>query len=332
MGHPESRPTFDVRTFVACHPVRYPDSALHVHPLVSRQVQADFDGDQVAVFLPLSSVAQQEAANRLTAVAQLAHNPALLKSLLPSHEVMWGLASMSLTSEGRDELATILDAPLADTLSDTILTQALLLEQLQTLLLRTGPEQVLQALERLLRRGFERARLAGISINPFIGSSVRQPDPEDAVSAEQWSDWLAEQAEYLAARVDYTDPDIGTPLLTVKSGALGDIAHLLALCAGQEAVSDIHGMPVAIKHGYRTGLTAQELYALAIEARQSFADVLQEWDVIGKQIKAQNRTKSYHVLGRAMCSSHPGMVFAHAALQHEVDPLIDTDSRLFVGL
>ncbi|GHO85603.1 hypothetical protein [Dictyobacter formicarum] len=325
-------PVFDLRTFVACHPVRYPDAALHVHPLVSRQIQADFDGDQVAVFLPLSAGAQQEAGARLSVVAQLSHNPALIKALLPSHEIMWGLAHMSQTSEGRSELVTLLNPSLANVLSDIILTQAMLLEQLQMLLQQHGSERVVQTLERVWRRGFEQARLAGVSINPFIGSDVRQHRPPTDVRAKDWSHWLAEQAEYLGASVDYADPDQGTQLLTVKSGALGDIPHLLALYAGQETVSDVHGTPVAITHGYCDGLTAQELYAQAVGARQSFADVLQEWDMIGKQIQAQNRTKSYHVLGRAMCSSEPGMVFAHAALQREVDPLIDTDSRLFVGL
>lgn len=325
-------PVFDLRTFVACHPVRYPDAALHLHPLVSRQMQADFDGDQVAVFLPLSAGAQQEAGARLAVVAQLAHNPALIKALLPSHEVMWGLASLSLTSAGRAELATLFNTSLTDILSGTILTQAMLLEQLQTLLQQAGPERVVPTLERIWRRGFEQARLAGVSISPFIGNSVRQHRPGTDVSAEDWSHWLLEQAEYLGASVDYTDSDQGTQLLMVKSGALGALSHLLALYAGQEAVSDVNGTPVAITHGYGDGLTAQELYAQTVEARQSFADVLQEWDVIGKQIQAQNKIKSYHVLGRAMRSSEPGMVFAHAALQREVDPLIDTDSRLFVGI
>ncbi|GLV58039.1 hypothetical protein KDH_48730 [Dictyobacter sp. S3.2.2.5] len=321
-------PVFDLRTFAACHPVRYPDAALHLHPLVSRQIQTDFDGDQVAVFLPQSPAAQQEAGTRLTVAAQLSHNPALIKALLPSHEVMWGLAWLSLTPEGRAELAALLNVSLAD----TMLTQAMLLEQLQTQLKQSGSQQTVQMLERLWRRGFEQARSAGLSIHPFAGSDIRRQRPDHNVATGEWSDWLAEQTEYLGASVDYTDLDHGTQLLTVKSGALGDILQLLALYAGQDAVSDVNGDPVIITHGYCDGLTPQELYAQAVGSRQSFADILTEWDVISKQIQEQNRTKSYHVLGRAMRSPEPGMVFSHAALQHEVDPLLDTDSRLFVGL
>jgi hypothetical protein len=38
------------------------------------------------------------------------------------------------------------------------------------------------------------------------------------------------------------------------------------------------------------------------------------------------------VLARARRSKHPGIVFARAAATGEVDPLVDVDSRLFVGL
>jgi hypothetical protein len=39
-----------------------------------------------------------------------------------------------------------------------------------------------------------------------------------------------------------------------------------------------------------------------------------------------------HVIARAMRSRHPGIVFARAAEARETDPLLDTDTRLFVGL
>ena len=42
--------------------------------------------------------------------------------------------------------------------------------------------------------------------------------------------------------------------------------------------------------------------------------------------------KGLGVLARAMRSDRPGVVFAQAAAIGESDPLVDLDSRLFVGL
>ena len=43
-------------------------------------------------------------------------------------------------------------------------------------------------------------------------------------------------------------------------------------------------------------------------------------------------TGGIHVIARAMRSKYPGIVFARAAAANEVDPLIDTDTRLFLGM
>ena len=41
---------------------------------------------------------------------------------------------------------------------------------------------------------------------------------------------------------------------------------------------------------------------------------------------------TFTVLARARRAKHPGIVFARAAAVGEVDPLVDVDSRLLVGL
>ncbi|MGH2535724.1 MAG: DNA-directed RNA polymerase subunit beta' [Thermomicrobiales bacterium] len=46
-------------------------SAIQIHPLVCQAFNADFDGDQMAVHVPLSKAAQQEARNRMLSVRNL---------------------------------------------------------------------------------------------------------------------------------------------------------------------------------------------------------------------------------------------------------------------
>jgi len=54
-------PTLHRLGIQAFHPVLVEGSAIHLHPLVCRAFNADFDGDQMAVHLPLSDEAQTEA-------------------------------------------------------------------------------------------------------------------------------------------------------------------------------------------------------------------------------------------------------------------------------
>ena len=75
-------PAFTPQTFLAFHPVRIAGRVLRLHALACRLLQTDFDGDQAAIFLPLTEQAQQEAGERLAIAAHLARTPDLLHDLL----------------------------------------------------------------------------------------------------------------------------------------------------------------------------------------------------------------------------------------------------------
>src|SRR5690554_4479069 len=85
--------------------------AIHLHPLVCTAFNADFDGDQMAVHLPLSAEAQAEAR-----ILMLSSNNILKPSdgrpvTMPSHEMVVGLYHLSsqgedLPGEGRAFMST----------------------------------------------------------------------------------------------------------------------------------------------------------------------------------------------------------------------------------
>ena len=100
-------PSLTPTAHLAFHPVRDPGSAIRLHPLVTGLLDADFDGDQVAVFLPLTEDAQREAGERLTVAAHLARDPALIETLLPPPEAIWGLAYLGLEEAGLREVAAL---------------------------------------------------------------------------------------------------------------------------------------------------------------------------------------------------------------------------------
>ena len=55
--------------------------------------------------LPITEKAQQEAGEQLSVAGHLARDPGLLDGLLPQSDALWGLARLSLTAEGRQEIA-----------------------------------------------------------------------------------------------------------------------------------------------------------------------------------------------------------------------------------
>jgi len=84
-------PTLHRLSIQAFEPVLIEGSALHLHPLVCSSFNADFDGDQMAVHLPLSEAAQREARNLLLSTQNLRSAATGDPSLSISQEMVLGL-------------------------------------------------------------------------------------------------------------------------------------------------------------------------------------------------------------------------------------------------
>ena len=93
-------PTLHRLGIQAFEPVLVEGKAIQIHPLVCHAFNADFDGDQMAVHLPLSAEAQAEAR-----ILMLSSNNILKPSdgrpvTMPSQDMIIGLYHLSLLKEG----------------------------------------------------------------------------------------------------------------------------------------------------------------------------------------------------------------------------------------
>lgn len=317
-------------TFVAYHPVRIPERVVRVHPSAAALLEADFDGDQAAIMLPLTEAAQREAGALLSVAAQLGRNPQLAAVLYPRIEALWGLAALSLTREGRAEIDAL--AGLAVATPSGFVDKWALTEALRTIVERDGAERALETLERLRRRGFEIATASGLSLSPFFGSALPAlPAPPDD-DAHAWSGYGVERTEQLVALRDFLDADLGPWLLAARSGARGNLLQMITHLGPRGIVDGVDNRPSAIRHGFREGLEPEELFALAAAMRKSLAALNQTLVAAAETPPSAQSTSGSHVLARARRSAHPGIVFARAAAAGEADPLTDPDSRLFAGL
>ncbi|MFZ6030565.1 MAG: hypothetical protein ACOYYS_22895 [Chloroflexota bacterium] len=322
-------PTFSTTAMLAFHPVRNPGHAIRLNPLLCRWMNADFDGDQVAFHLPLTSATQQEAQEFISVAGQLTHHPSLIKTLLPPPEVAWGLAWHSLTPGGRSDIARIAGVP--ESTFEPHLTQAALADLLALLLERDGVAAMLETFHKLAQLGYEAAKTSGASMSPFIGVSETRPAAPDSDDPAHWEIYAEELAEKILSATNYQDIHIGPQLLDAHARAWN--RQSLPMVVGVRGVTtDVNRKPFIVRHSYADGFTPEEMFACVVGARQGFAQLHTQSEQMAQEAQKRSEPASLNVLARARHARNPGIVFARAAASGEVDRLEDLDSRLMVGL
>src|SRR5207237_6308702 len=89
-------------------PVLVEGSAIQIHPLVCTAFNADFDGDQMAVHVPLSSAAQEEAREMMLSTANLLSPADGSPVVAPTQDMVLGCYYLTLDNpEGGDRKARL---------------------------------------------------------------------------------------------------------------------------------------------------------------------------------------------------------------------------------
>ncbi len=93
-------PTLHRLGIQAFEPVLIEGKAIQLHPLVCAAFNADFDGDQMAVHIPLSLEAQLEARVLMMSTNNILHPANGQPIIVPSQDIVLGLYYLSLMREG----------------------------------------------------------------------------------------------------------------------------------------------------------------------------------------------------------------------------------------
>ena len=94
-------PTLHRLGIQAFEPVLIEGKAIQLHPLVCAAFNADFDGDQMAVHVPLSLEAQLEARVLMMSTNNILHPANGQPIIVPSQDIVLGLYYLSLHARGR---------------------------------------------------------------------------------------------------------------------------------------------------------------------------------------------------------------------------------------
>ncbi|MEP1264779.1 MAG: DNA-directed RNA polymerase subunit beta' [Rhizobiaceae bacterium] len=92
-------PTLHRLGIQAFEPVLIEGKAIHLHPLVCAAFNADFDGDQMAVHVPLSLEAQLEARVLMMSTNNILHPANGQPIIVPSQDIVLGLYYLSIEAE-----------------------------------------------------------------------------------------------------------------------------------------------------------------------------------------------------------------------------------------
>ncbi len=315
--------------FIAFQPRRTGGSAILVHPLVTNWMNADFDGDQAALSLPITGAGQREARQRLSLVSHFGGgtDPGSRHGWL-YHDAMWGLAHLARTAEGRRTIDETAGQPLCS--EQSVLSTGAIARALG------NDADAVDTRQRLMRLGFQKARRAGGSMGVFIGSDLELPPKPPADDIDALESYSAEVQAVLAAFTDFDDDALGPVRLAQQSGARGSL-HQLSILVGANVGR------YASPWSQREGQQPSAMFGLARSAWSGLQQVHREtagwlssppvWArSVERKPQAAGGSAVGGVLSRARMSRRPGVVFARAALRNETDPLTDSVSRLWVGL
>src|ERR671929_117937 len=93
-------PTLHRLGIQAFEPVLIEGKAIQLHPLVCAAFNADFDGDQMAVHVPLSLEAQMEARVLMLSTNNILHPASGAPIIVPSQDIVLGLYYLSIVADG----------------------------------------------------------------------------------------------------------------------------------------------------------------------------------------------------------------------------------------
>ncbi|MGP1916277.1 MAG: hypothetical protein ACTS6G_02475 [Candidatus Hodgkinia cicadicola] len=97
-------PTLHKLSMLAFKCVIINEKVIRLHPLVCSGFNADFDGDQMAVHIPLSEEARLEACDLLLATRNVLHPADGAPAILPNQDMVLGLYYASLVSDGEIDI------------------------------------------------------------------------------------------------------------------------------------------------------------------------------------------------------------------------------------
>jgi DNA-directed RNA polymerase subunit beta' len=282
-------PTLHRLSIQAFQPVLIEGKAIQIHPLVCAAYNADFDGDQMAVHVPLSTAAQAEAR-----LLMLASNNILLPAngkpvISPTQDVVLGLYYLTQVPRGGDPKSPDIKAYVSD--NEAIMAYDNGYLSLQSYVKVPAPWPVLQSPEEgevpVKIKGLLSTTVGRLILNKRIGSIA----DEMGVPAESRLPFYNFPIDkgFLSNIVSEAHQKVGSDFTTVLADALKNLGFEIATVGGiTTAISDICVPPdkneVLEKAEVEAGKIWSKLNKKLITAGEKDDEISKIWDQATKTL------------------------------------------------
>ena len=247
------------------------DKVIKIHPLVCPPFNADFDGDQMAVYIPVSAETKQEVRDKMFVTKNLNSPANETLTTTPSQDVVLGIYFLTEKEDGREIFQACLPEDYRKI--NGVVTEKILLSILNDIK-DTYPEEITaNVLDGVKRLGFKYATLVGCTMSledcyfegaaPLRDSLYKSNDPREqlmAVSDESVVNELRDNFEYS---------------YLIDSGVRGSWDQVKQLILTRGFISNFDGeiLPYPIKHSLIEGLTEEEFFYSTYGCRKGLLDV-----------------------------------------------------------
>jgi len=247
------------------------DKVIKIHPLVCPPFNADFDGDQMAVYIPVTEEAKQEVRDKMFVTKNLSSPANELLTTTPSQDIVLGIYYLTETVEGQEIFNSNLPEDYKKV--NNVVNEKLLMTILNDIKDNYPEEITAQVLDNVKKIGFKYATL--------VGCTMSLEDcyfPEAAVLRDSLYEGDTTREQLMAAASNHVIEELRENFkysYLIDSGVRGSWDQVKQLILTRGFISNFDGeiLPLPIKHSLIEGLTEEEFFYSTYGCRKGLLDV-----------------------------------------------------------
>lgn len=252
------------------------DKVIKIHPLVCQPFNADFDGDQMAVYIPITDEAKEEIREKIFITKNFSSPSNTQLTTTPSQDIILGIYLLtSFGYENKDDGGKLFNECLPDDYSEIIgpVNAKTLLEILNDIKNKYSEEITSKVLDSVKKLGFKYATMFGctMSLDDFEfneAEKIRKNIYSKKTTREQLIEATSSKIiDQLKVVFPYA--------YMIESGARGSWDQVKQLILSRGFISNFDGeiLPQPIKHSLVHGLTSEEFFFSTYGCRKGLLDV-----------------------------------------------------------
>lgn len=263
------------------------DNVIKLHPLVCSGFNADFDGDQMAVYIPISQKSKQELLDKVIITKNFTNAANTELSTLPSQDIILGIYTLSTNQFPK--LQNLVDYKGEKVTESIKILNECFPEDYPLISYPVDKKGLLKILndikekypEDIIGETLDKIKIVGFKYSTIFGPSLslKSFDVKDAgkIRDKIFKDGnILDQIRKLTSKetIDYLKENFNYSYL-IESGARGSWEQATQIVFSRGYVSDFNGhiKETPIKHSLLEGLTQKEFFNSTYGCRKGLLDV-----------------------------------------------------------